>query len=77
MGAKGAVEILYHGKHTQDHIVEYEKRFANPLVSAQRGFIDDIIEPATTREALCRDLKVLKNKKELISIPKKISNIPL
>lgn len=77
MGAKGAVEILYRGdpdiaKHTE----EYTKRFANPLVGAQRGFIDAIIDPQDTRNLLCQGLAVLRTKK-LDNIPRKHSNIPL
>jgi len=76
MGAKGAVEILYGGQDVEKHTAEYANRFANPLVGAQRGFIDDIIEPEQTRKALCADLRVLRTK-NLDNIPRKHSNIPL
>jgi propionyl-CoA carboxylase beta chain len=76
MGAKGAVEILYAGKDVDRHTKEYTSRFANPMVTAQRGFIDDIIEPADTRRLICNDLDVLRTKK-LDNIPRKHSNIPL
>jgi propionyl-CoA carboxylase beta chain len=76
MGAKGAVEILYAGKDVERHTKEYTSRFANPMVTAQRGFIDDIIEPSNTRKIICNDLDVLKTKK-LDNIPRKHSNIPL
>ena len=76
MGAKGAVEILYAGKDLDRHTKEYTSRFANPMVAAQRGFIDDIIEPSNTRATICRDLQVLQTKK-LDNIPRKHSNIPL
>mmetsp|Transcript_16457 Transcript_16457/g.24881 ORF Transcript_16457/g.24881 Transcript_16457/m.24881 type:complete len:558 (+) Transcript_16457:74-1747(+) len=76
MGAKGAVEILYRGQNLEERTAEYTSRFANPLVAAQRGFIDDIIEPEETRKMICKDLKILKNKK-LENIPRKHSNIPL
>jgi propionyl-CoA carboxylase beta chain len=51
-------------------------RFANPLLAAQRGFIDDIIDPATTREKLCEELEILRNK-SIENPPRKHSNIPL
>lgn len=76
MGAKGAVEILYAGKDVELHTKEYTKRFANPMVTAQRGFIDDIIEPADTRRLICNDLEILRTKR-LDNIPRKHSNIPL
>ena len=76
MGAKGAVEILYGGKDIEKHTAEYTNRFANPMVGAQRGFIDAIIDPQETRRLLCSDLQVLKTKK-LDNIPRKHSNIPL
>ena len=76
MGAKGAVEILYAGKDLDRHTKEYTNRFANPMVAAQRGFIDDIIEPSNTRKVICNDLEVLRTKK-LDNIPRKHSNIPL
>ena len=77
MGAKGAVEILYRGSQdVERHTQEYTARFANPMVVAQRGFIDDIIEPADTRRVICNDLRVLRTKK-LDNLPRKHSNIPL
>lgn len=76
MGAKGAVEILYHGKDTELHTAEYLDRFANPLVCAQRGFIDDIIDPQDTRKLICNDLEILRTKK-LDNIPRKHTNLPL
>ncbi len=48
MGAKGAVEIIFRGKNVEEETQAYQDRFANPLVAAQRGFIDDIITPSTT-----------------------------
>ena len=46
------------------------------MVAAERGFIDDIIEPSMTRAVICRDLELLANK-EMPNINRKISNIPL
>lgn len=76
MGAKGAVEILFHGTDVEAHVAEYTERFANPMLAAQRGFIDDIIEPSDTRRRLCNDLNMLRSKK-LDNIPRKHTNIPL
>ncbi|KAL3917402.1 MAG: hypothetical protein SGARI_007725, partial [Bacillariaceae sp.] len=78
MGAKGAVNILYGGKgrDVDEDIAEYTDRFANPMVAAQRGFVDDIIDPQDTRRIICNDLRVLRTKK-MPEIPKKHSNIPL
>lgn len=53
MGAKGAVEIIFRGKDVQQKTLEYTDRFANPMVAAQRGFVDDVIDPAQTRLRLC------------------------
>lgn len=77
MGAKGAVSILYRGReNTQHYEEEYIDKFGNPFPAAIRGFIDDIIEPNTTRMRICRDLNLLRHKKA--SLPdKKHSNIPL
>lgn len=76
MGAKGAVEIIFRGKDVEKHTEEYAARFANPMVSAQRGFIDDVIEPSSTRRILCDDLRLLRGKR-MQTIPRKHSNIPL
>jgi propionyl-CoA carboxylase beta chain len=76
MGAKGAVEIIFRGKDVEENTKMYTERFANPLVAAQRGFVDDIIQPSETRARVIDDLKMLKNKQELRP-KKKHSNIPL
>jgi len=55
---------------------EYRDRFANPMVAAQRGFIDDVIEPHDTRRIICDDLRLFRRKKINV-IPRKHSNIPL
>jgi propionyl-CoA carboxylase beta chain len=54
----------------------YERRFANPMVAAQRGFVDDIIDPASTRQRLCEDLEILRTK-EVTRPWRKHGNIPL
>jgi len=81
MGAKGAVEILYRselgdvgkiGARTKD----YEDRFANPFVAAERGFIDEVIMPHSTRRRVARAFASLRQKR--LSNPwKKHDNIPL
>ena len=81
MGAKGATEILYRNelddtdkiaKRTKD----YEERFANPFIAAQRGFIDEVIQPHSTRRRLARSFEVLKSK-SVVHPERKHDNIPL
>jgi propionyl-CoA carboxylase beta chain len=81
MGPKAAVEIMFRRevedkKKLEDYAEEYREKFANPLVAASRGYIDDIILPHETRLRLCRSLRMLKNK-SLEKIWKKHDNIPL
>jgi propionyl-CoA carboxylase beta chain len=77
MGARGAVSVLHKGKSdVGEYVNEYTEKFGTPIPAAQRGFIDDIIEPRTTRWRLCRDLKLLETKK-LTNLPRKHGNIPL
>jgi len=79
MGASGAVEIIFRGSDEATKAAQsadYVQRFANPLVAAQRGFVDDIIEPSSTRVRLCEDLDVLATK-DLQNPWKKHGNIPL
>lgn len=81
MGAKGAVEILYRSELADpDKIAErtkdYETRFANPFVAAEKGFIDDVISPSQTRKRLCRAFAMLKGK-NLKNPWKKHDNLPL
>jgi len=81
MGAKGAVEILYRSElgdaeKIAERTKEYEDRFANPFVAAQRGFIDDVIMPHNTRKRIARALRMLADK-QISNPPKKHDNIPL
>jgi propionyl-CoA carboxylase beta chain len=81
MGAKGAVEILYRSELSDRERIaqrtkEYETRFANPFVAAEKGFIDDVIMPHSTRKRLARAFASLKNK-DLHNPWKKHDNIPL
>ena len=81
MGAKGAAEILYRAElgdpdKIQKRIDEYQERFANPFVAAERGYIDEVILPQGTRMRVCRALQMLRNKH--VENPwKKHDNIPL
>ncbi|ETN80646.1 carboxyl transferase domain protein, partial [Necator americanus] len=60
MGAKGAVSILYRGSEdVSKHEASYIRLFSNPFPAAVRGFVDDIIEPRTTRRRICEDLSWL------------------
>ena len=79
MGAEGATEIIHRGKDAETLAKEannYRELFANPLSAAKRGFIDDIIEPASTRQRICEDLELLSTK-ELTNVPRKHANMPL
>ena len=81
MGARGATEILYRNElGDADKIArrtaEYEKRFANPFVAAERGFVDDVIMPHNTRHRLIRAFSTLKGKRA-DGPAKKHGNIPL
>jgi propionyl-CoA carboxylase beta chain len=83
MGAEGAVGVLYRREIAENDetyrkakIAEFEKKFANPYVAAERGFIDDVIEPKFTRPKLIRALSLLQNKRES-NPPRKHGNIPL
>ncbi|GAB4264662.1 MAG: acyl-CoA carboxylase subunit beta [Pararhodobacter sp.] len=81
MGAKGAVEILYRSElGDKDRIAartkDYEDRFANPFVAAEKGFVDEVIMPHSTRRRVCRAFASLRNKK-LTNPWKKHDNIPL
>jgi propionyl-CoA carboxylase beta chain len=76
MGAKGAVEIIFRGKDLEAREQEYLEKFANPLRAAERGFIDDIIQPRETRRRLAEDLEILEQKN--VQAPwKKHGSIPL
>src|SRR5216110_3066098 len=81
MGAEGAVNILYRREVTDEasrseKIAEYRERFANPYIAAERGFIDDVIEPRQTRRRVIRALRMLENKVDTTP-KKKHGNIPL
>ena len=81
MGAKGATEILYRSElGDPDKIAartkEYEDNFANPFKAAERGFIDEVIMPHSTRRRVIRAFEMLKTK-EVTQPKRKHDNIPL
>lgn len=81
MGAKGAVEIIFRQDIGDDEKIaartkEYEDRFLSPFIAAERGYIDDVIMPHSTRRRIARALAMLRDKK--VEIPaKKHDNLPL
>jgi propionyl-CoA carboxylase beta chain len=81
MGAKGATEILYRSElgdpdKIAERTKEYEKRFANPFVAAERGFIDEVIMPHSSRKRIARAFAALRGKK-IDTVWKKHDTIPL
>ncbi len=85
MGAEGAVGVLYRKEISEtkngvefqrNKVSEFKEKFANPYIAAEKGFIDEIIEPAYTRPKLIRALSLLQNKRDT-NPPKKHGNIPL
>jgi propionyl-CoA carboxylase beta chain len=85
MGPEGAVNILYRRElqtaenpeeARQAKIDEYREHFANPFVAAERGYVDDVIEPHETRPKVIRALRMLSNKTDTMP-KKKHGNIPL
>ncbi len=77
MGAKGAVEIIFKGeKDLKKKEEEYIEHFANPYRAAERGYIDEVILPAQTRDKLISAFKMLENKVDKMP-RKKHGNIPL
>ena len=81
MGAKGAVEIIFRAdigdaEKIAARTKEYEERFLSPFVAAERGYIDEVIRPHSTRRRIARALAMLRNK-ELENPWKKHDNIPL
>src|SRR3954453_7632115 len=85
MGAQGAANILYRRElaeapdpeaRRKDLVADYEDIFANPYIAAERGYVDGVIRPSTTRRELVRSLRLLRTKRESLP-PKKHGNIPL
>jgi len=85
MGSKGAAEIIFKREidtaadpkaKLDDKVSEYAEKFANPYGAAARGFIDEVIDPATTRTKLIKGFAMLQNK--VCDMPrKKHGNIPM
>jgi propionyl-CoA carboxylase beta chain len=85
MGPEGAVEILYRKdlaessepeQFKRERVGEFREKFANPYVAAERGYIDEVIEPQFTRVKLIRALELTANKRDR-NPPRKHGNIPL
>jgi acetyl-CoA carboxylase carboxyltransferase component len=85
MGPDGAVSIVFRKElekasdpvqRKAELVAEYREKFANPFVAAERGFLDDVIEPKETRPRLINALEMLENKRDS-NPPKKHGNNPL
>jgi propionyl-CoA carboxylase beta chain len=85
MGPEGAVNILYKreladaadpARFREARIAEFRAKFANPYVAAERGYVDDVIEPKDTRRRLCLALETLHTKRDQ-NPPRKHGNLPL
>ena len=85
MGPEGAVNIVYRRelqkaedpeRVRREKVEEFRERFANPYIAAERGYIDAVIEPRSTRPKLIAALRMLENKRD-VNPPKKHGNIPL
>jgi acetyl-CoA carboxylase carboxyltransferase component len=85
MGPDGAVNIIFkdnidksqNPEETRQKLIdEYKAKFANPYVAAGKGYLDDVIDPKTTRPRLIKALEMLRNKVDT-NPPKKHGNIPL
>ena len=85
MGAQGAVNILYRKELAEAAdpeaerarlMAEYDDKFANPYLAAERGYVDRVIYPRETRVMVVRALRSLRGKRQMLP-PKKHGNIPL
>jgi propionyl-CoA carboxylase beta chain len=85
MGAEGAVNVIHRrtiaaaddpDSKRRELIVDYEARFSTPYIAAERGYVDDVIEPQDTRRRLMHSLDMLRSKRETIP-QRKHGNIPL
>ncbi len=85
MGPQGAVEVLYRRElqssadpdaRRAELVDDYAERFANPYIAAERGYVDDVIDPADTRRKVIAGFEMLRSKRE--ELPKrKHGNVPL
>ena len=85
MGPQGAVEIIYRRElaastdpaaRRRELVDDYTQRLANPYVAAERGFVDEVIEPSQTRRKIVAGLRMLESKREEIP-ERKHGNVPL
>jgi len=85
MGAEGAVNIIHRKDiaaaddaeaRRAELIEDYSEKFSNPYIAAERGYVDDVIEPQETRKKLMQSLDMLRSKRETIP-QRKHGNIPL
>jgi propionyl-CoA carboxylase beta subunit len=85
MGPDGAVNIIFRKELAQaddavqrksELVADYREKFANPYITASRGYVDDVIEPHETRPRLINGLEMLANKRDS-NPPKKHGCIPL
>jgi acetyl-CoA carboxylase carboxyltransferase component len=85
MGPEGAVNVVFRKQIEKaedpvaaraELIQQYQAKFATPYIAAERGFIDDVIEPAETRPRLIKALRMLSTKRETVPA-RKHGNIPL
>src|SRR3989440_3434733 len=85
MGSEGAVNVIFRREiqnasdpqaKRAELIARYEEQFSNPYIAAERGFVDDVIEPADTRPKLVQALRMLQTKREQVPA-RKHGNIPL
>jgi len=85
MGPPGAGELVYRRELQQagdpatrrsELVADYTEKYANPYAAAERGYIDDVIDPADTRRKLVAGLRMLSTKRE--ELPRrKHGNVPL
>jgi acetyl-CoA carboxylase carboxyltransferase component len=85
MGAEGAVNIIHRKElagaddpeaKREELLDDYLERFSNPYIAAERGYVDDVIEPRDTRRRLAQSLEMLRSKRETIP-QRKHGSIPL
>jgi propionyl-CoA carboxylase beta chain len=85
MGPEGAINVLYRRELSQSadpealrgqKVAEFRDKFANPYVAADRGFVDEVIEPRQTRRKIVAGLEMTRNKRDR-NPPRKHGNIPL
>jgi acetyl-CoA carboxylase carboxyltransferase component len=85
MGVDAAVKIVFRKELAEaddpaarqvELVEDYQRRFANPYVAAERGYIDQVIEPRETRPALIKALRLARTKRQSLP-PRKHGNIPL